>query len=152
MSTDHEPISVEVSDTQAHVRVDPDRLASIVRRVLQLQGVARAAISLAIVDDAAIRRVHADHLDDDTPTDVITFDLSEPESAFLAGEVILSSETAARVAEAEGIPPANELILYLVHALLHLSGHDDRDQPSRTAMRRREAEVMAALELDHPGA
>ncbi len=151
MSAEHDPIAVEVSDTQAHVALDRRRLAEVARHVLILHRIDRAAISLAIVNDAAIRRVHADHLADDTPTDVITFDLSEPGSGCLSAELVISAETAARAAAARNIAPVDEVLLYLVHGLLHLCGYDDLDDPSRDAMRIREREVMAELGLRHPG-
>lgn len=152
MNLAHDPISVEISDTQDHVAVDAAALAGIARCVLRMHGVEEAAVSVAIVDDAGIRRVHAEHLDDDTPTDVITFDLSEPGSGAIEGELVVSAETAARAAASHSIAPEAELVLYIVHGLLHLCGFDDRDDAARAAMRAREAQVLQASGIDHPGA
>lgn len=138
-----EAIEVAVSDTQGHLDVDHDALAGLVRRVLERQGVARAEISLALVDDAAIHQINRRHLDHDWPTDVISFTLSEPDEPALAGELVVSTEMAARTARRAGVDPQAELALYVVHGLLHLCGHDDRAADDRARMRRREEEILA---------
>lgn len=79
----------------------------------------------SIVDDAEIARIHGEFMDEPTPTDVITFQ---------HGELIVSAETAAREAEKRGWPLERELLLYLIHGLLHLQGFDDIDEDKRWRM------------------
>ena len=142
-------LSIDVSDTQAHLRVDHAALASLARAVLRAQGVSRASISLTLVDDPTIHRINREHLEHDWPTDVITFPLSEPGDPELDAELVLSAEMAATTARHAGTDPDAELALYLVHGLLHLCGLDDRDDASSAQMRRREAELLEAAGLPH---
>src|SRR4051794_26399393 len=81
-------ITVEISDTQAHVRVDAEELARLVRRVLEGEGRSSAVISVALVDNAAVARINREHLDHEGPTDVISFVLSDPGDPELAGELV----------------------------------------------------------------
>jgi probable rRNA maturation factor len=136
-------IEVEVSDTQGHLAVDPRALAGLARRVLAGEGIARASLSLALVDDATIRAVNRRHLAHDRPTDVISFLFSEPGEPVLAGELVVSAEHATAVARRLETEPWPELALYVVHGLLHLCGYDDLSAPDAEAMRRREGEVLA---------
>jgi probable rRNA maturation factor len=142
-----EQLIVEVSDLQGHLRVDPGALAGIARRALEAEGIRGAELSISVVDDATIRVLNRRHLGHDWPTDVISFLLSEPGTEALAGEVVLSAEMAATTARRAGVDPQAELALYLVHGLLHLCGHDDQDAAGIAAMRRREAEILAAQGL-----
>lgn len=82
-------------------------------------------VEVAVVDDLVIARLHAEYLDDPSVTDVITFD---------HGEIIINRETARREAAARGLPFLHELLLYIVHGLLHLGGHDDREPAAREQM------------------
>ena len=141
------PIVVEVSDTQSHVRVDPEALARLVRVTLGSEGVSSANVSLAIVDDATIRVINRRHLGHDWPTDVISFVLSEPSEAVLSGELVVSGEMASDTARRAGGDARDELALYVVHGLLHLCGHDDLEPVPRAEMRRREGEVLASAGL-----
>jgi probable rRNA maturation factor len=142
-------LAVEISDTQTHLAVDHQALAQLVRATLASEGVDRASISVAVVDDATIRTINRRHLDHDWPTDVISFGLSDPDDDALTGALVVSAEMAATTARAAGVPAWDELALYLVHGLLHLCGHDDSTPETRRAIRRREGEVLAASGLSN---
>jgi probable rRNA maturation factor len=136
-------IEVEVSDTQSHLAVAPAFVGALVRRVLLLEGVEDASISIALVDDPTIHAINRRHLAHDWPTDVITFVLSEPDDPSLAAELVVSAEMAASTARDAGVDPRSELALYLVHGLLHLCGFDDTTLEAAEEMRRREGEILA---------
>ena len=101
-------------------------------------------LSIAFVSDAEIAQVHADFMDDSSPTDVITFP-AQPEMKS-AGEIIVSVDHAHSRAAELGEPFSRELSLYLVHGWLHLAGYDDSKESDRAKMR--EAEQKALLILD----
>ena len=82
-------------------------------------------VEIAVVDDADIARVHAEFLDDATPTDAITFPY---------GEILVSCDTAARYAAEHGLDKAEELFRYMVHGLTHLHGYLDYELEDRAAM------------------
>jgi probable rRNA maturation factor len=142
-------IDVEVSDTQAHLKVDPEAIGRLIRGALEAEGVARASISVALVDDATIRAVNRRHLGHDWPTDVISFGLSGPGDPELSGELVVSAETAVAAAGQAGVSASDEMALYLVHGLLHLCGYDDSTAADRDAIRRREGEILARLGLSN---
>ncbi len=137
-------VEVEVSDTQSHLAADPEWLAGLIRRTLASRGVARASISLALVDDATIRVINVRHLGHDWPTDVISFELSDPGDPDLVGELVVSAEMAAATARDVGVDPRAELALYVVHGLLHLCGFDDHDPEGEAEMRRTEGMALAS--------
>jgi probable rRNA maturation factor len=134
---------IEIHDLQSFLDVD---LALIERAALVAANLKDAEISIAIVDDEAIRAVNADHLHRDRPTDVIAFNYDEEESIGPpCGEVIVSAEMAKRVAEKEDRDPGAELILYVVHGVLHLTGMDDRAPDDAERMWEKQNEVMGKL-------
>ncbi|MDG3006560.1 rRNA maturation RNase YbeY [Paludisphaera mucosa] len=141
---------VDVGDSQGHVAIDRDAVRALVERVLRGEGVAAASISVAFVDDPTIHRVNREHLAHDEPTDVITFLLSDEDDERLSGEVVVSAQTAARVAAEVGVEPWNEVALYVVHGLLHLCGCDDLDEASAAEMRAREDAALARVGLANP--
>lgn len=148
METAAQPsIDVQVNDSQTALRVDRERVAELVRRVLRGEGVHNASISITLVDDATIRRINGQYLNHDWPTDVISFPLSSPDAPELVAELVVSTETAVATAASADLPPWAELALYLVHGLLHICGFDDTSAPAAALMRRREREVLEALGL-----
>ncbi|WPJ94818.1 rRNA maturation RNase YbeY [Coraliomargarita algicola] len=101
-------------------------------------------LSIAFVSDDEIAQVHADFMDDPTPTDVITFPANEEMES--AGEIIVSVDHASSRAAELNEPFSRELSLYLVHGWLHLAGYDDRNEVDRAAMRQAEQEVLNLLD------
>lgn len=138
-------IAVEVGDLQTQLRISRTGVAEYVRQALAGQGVRAAEISIVILDDQGIRAINRRCLGHDWETDVITFPLSSPGDEVLAGELVISAQTAVDSARELGVTPESELALYLVHGLLHLLGCDDQTPAGAAEMRAREATVMAAL-------
>lgn len=125
-------------------------------KALNLRG---AELSLTLVSDRQIRALNRDWRRKDKATDVLSFpsgdlpiapvaggtrsghapsrfDVTGPR---LLGDVVISVETARRVANAQGVALRSELNLYLAHGLLHLLGYDH--------LRPRQRKAMAAEEL-----
>lgn len=100
-------------------------------------------LSVAIVTDKTIARLHDAFLSDPTPTDVITFEGDR--DAGVAGEICVSVDTADRFAREHGKVFSEELTLYVVHGWLHLAGYDDLKPELKRAMRRAEARAMKLL-------
>lgn len=152
---------IDVVDRTDECPIGVDRLAEAAESVLRDEGVDEAEISVAIVDDLEMARLHFEFLQVDGPTDVLTFplhgdsldpwvgpvDARRGAGRRIGGEVVIGGETARRVAEDVGAEPSEEVILYLVHGLLHLCGYDDLDDRHRHEMRRREAELLEVLEV-----
>jgi probable rRNA maturation factor len=135
-------LKVEICDTQSLLDVDAERLAGLARRVLEAQGIRRASISLALVDNRTSQRVNRDHLGHDWPTDVISFRLSDPADPELAGELIVSAEMARATAAEISADPWAELALYVVHGVLHMCGYDDHTDESAQVMRNQEDQAL----------
>jgi len=143
-------VSVTVANRQRLVRVAAAWLERLASRALAVEGVVRAEISILLVNDRRIGRLHAEWFGDPSPTDVITFPLSTAGSDMLSGDIVVSAETARRCGCEFGWTPREELAYYVVHGLLHLTGHDDTSPAARRAMRARERAVMRAVGLAVP--
>ena len=100
-------------------------------------------LSFVVVDDAEMAELHERYAGVAGPTDVLSFPLLE--EPLLVGEIVVSADTARREAAARGHPAYDELLLYAVHGVMHLVGHDDHEPNDRRRMRRAEREALAAL-------
>ena len=139
-------LSLEINN-QSSALIDPERAAIDLLEAIHASGrfpISEGELSIAFVSDADIARVHADFMEDPSPTDVITFP-AQPEMES-AGEIIVSVDHARSRAIELGKPFSRELSLYLIHGWLHLAGYDDRKESDSAKMR--EAEQKALLILD----
>ena len=150
---------VEITDSQEFVSLEEAFLREVVSRTLACEQVSAARISIAVVDNAAIRDLNRRFLDHDFATDVLSFpfecdDPAEPGETLsrgsgkrLEGEVVVSSEMACHKAAEFYWRPQDELVLYLVHGLLHLVGYDDSTDSERSLMRSRERAILQFWQL-----
>jgi probable rRNA maturation factor len=105
-----------------------------------------AKMSLVLVGDAPMSRLHERHMKLSGPTDVLTFPLeTDSRGRATAGEVYVCVPEARRQARRHGTDVAPELLLYAVHGMLHLSGMDDRTEKDFRRMHRKEDKILARL-------
>ncbi|HWG45589.1 MAG TPA: rRNA maturation RNase YbeY [Gemmataceae bacterium] len=140
-------MSISIATPQEIVPIDRGRMREAVRAVLAGEDVADYEISLAFVDNPTIHRLNQRYLQHDEPTDVLSFPLSDANAARLAGELVLGVEIAIEQAASRGHDVQIELLLYVIHGLLHLCGYDDHDDADRAAMRERERHYLRQLGL-----
>ena len=139
------PLQIEVLiDTTVPASVNDDALARAARKAAQSRQFDQGQIGIRVTDDPTIHEVNRQHLQHDYPTDVISFAYhAKPPS--IEGELIISFDTACRRAAELDWDVANELLLYVVHGVLHLTGMDDGQSEPRQQMRRAEAAIMGEL-------
>ncbi len=153
MAKRHGEIATTVANQQSTLKLPSAWLRNIVHQVLSGEKVTSAKISIALVSDSDIQRIHRQFLQHDVPTDVITFPYSARGASCLTGEIVISTDTAQAVATEFAHPAENEVALYLIHGLLHLCGYDDHDPHDREAMRKRESHYLELLSIklkDYP--
>ncbi len=138
------------SRIQIEIAKAPRGLATVARRAAEFalasQGVVGGELSIAFVSIAEMKRLHAKWLNDDSPTDVITFDLGESPSkrkSPVNGEIIICSSVARAHAAEHRVSHREELLRYVVHGCLHLCGYDDRRASDVRTMHAEQERVLA---------
>jgi|JI9StandDraft_1071089.scaffolds.fasta_scaffold00062_30 probable rRNA maturation factor len=139
-------LEIDIQDRQSALAIDETRLAEAIRKVATDHAFQIGEVGIVVVDDPTIHQINRDHLQHDYPTDVISF-VFTAEDGELEGEVIVSTDTAIREASDGGWSPQDELLLYVIHGMLHLVGMDDVEPHLRKLMRAAEAKYLAYFQL-----
>ena len=153
--SNHGEAEVNVGEAESKSgEADSPKLAvhvrSAVRAAAAHRGFDRGSVSVWVTDDANIHRVNRESLSHDYPTDVISFDYRDPDGASnssIDGELIVSHQTAAAMARRHGVNVRSELLLYVIHGTLHITGMEDATPPQRRAMRSAETAIMVSIGL-----
>ena len=95
-----------------------------------------------IVDDAEMAAAHERWSGVAGVTDVLTFDLGEGGDGALDVDILICIDEARRQALARGLEPEYELLLYVVHGVLHCLGHDDHDDAAAARMHAEEDRLL----------
>lgn len=126
----------------------PQRQLDLVRHCFKALHLADSVeLSIAVVDEKEMERLHLEWMELPGPTDVMSFPMDElragtPEqlSEGTLGDIVLCPPVAFRQAQAAGHSTEDEFFLLTVHGMLHLLGHDHAQEQER--------EVMFSLQRD----
>ena len=130
-------------------RLDLRTLRSRASRVLRELGHSKSELSLALVNDAEIAVLNAEHRGKSVATDVLSFSLVEGKNheyrGKLLGDVVISVEPAARQARGAHRALRDELARLLVHGTLHLLGWDHEELEEARRMQAEERRLWRAI-------
>ncbi len=108
-------------------------------------------LSLEVVycfmSDEELLKLNLEHLDHDTYTDIITYDL-RPDGLEEAN-LCISVERVIANAATFMVSNTNELCRVCVHGLLHLAGYDDKDEVAKAEMRNQEQLALNRFHVEH---
>jgi probable rRNA maturation factor len=108
-----------------------------------LYGDDRAELGIVLVDDDGIAKLNAQFHNMQGPTDILSFDYGEGR-----GELIISLDHVIAQARRFHSAPSRELVLYVVHGILHLHGYDDVAPRDRRRMHAAERRLVLRLRRD----
>ena len=131
-----------ISSTQRALRVPRRQIVALIDAVARAEDVVLDHVDVAVVSAEQIARVNRRHLAHRGPTDVLSFDLSGDEDAGLAAQIVVCADLAVREGPKHGHRPQHELLLYVVHGLLHLMGYDDATDAVAAVMRHRQEQLL----------
>lgn len=134
--------------------VQEDWVHQAVQEVLISEGSSDPVeLSLLITDDDTVHELNRTYRGIDETTDVLAFAFQEDtefpsisDGITHLGEVIISCPQAVKQAEEMGHSLQNEVVVLVVHGVLHLLGYDHESSDDEDQMRARESEVLARLQ------
>jgi probable rRNA maturation factor len=140
-------IVIQIANEFSGIDSPPSKIKKLVRAVLDRFGLSKATVSIAIVDDAEIRKLNARFLNRKSNTDCLSFDLSDTRDSQSPKlfELIVNGEMAVRQAKLRGHASQAELALYITHGLLHNLGFDDSTESKARKMHDMEDNILQQL-------
>jgi probable rRNA maturation factor len=133
-------MKIEIANRQKVKRVNLKKIEKILKKVSSLLNLSSKKISFVLVDNRFIKELNKKFFKRNTPTDVISFSLQDEIDKDYLGEVVVSVEEAVKKDKWE-----KELVLYLVHGILHLLGFRDKNKRERIIMQKKEEEILKKL-------
>ena len=145
-------MSIDIDNASGVTWVDPALLEAQAAYLLdRLHLDPDAELSILLVDEEEMSRLHVEWMDEPGPTDVLSFPMDDlragdpagPRVQGILGDIVLCPTVAARQGEAAGHAADVELALLLTHGVLHLLGHDHAEPEEHERMFTLQAELLA---------
>lgn len=142
-------VKIIVKNLQNRIPVNSKKIVKTVQRVLSQEGIKKSGeITLCFVNDAKIKALNLKYLGRNNPTDVMAFDITEPKDKDkIFADIAVSTERAIDNVRTFKTSPYFELYLYVIHGVLHILGYDDKSKKDKLVMRKREKDILKALNL-----
>ncbi len=121
-----------------------NNLRSLLQRIAKNKGWKISQLTYVFVDDEHLLSINVEHLQHDTYTDIITFDLSDGQTKEVDGEIYISIDRVKENAITHHQTVEMELVRVVSHGLLHLLGFKDKS-PSQAKEMRQEEEACLSL-------
>jgi probable rRNA maturation factor len=148
-------LDLELRDETASAAEHLELLRRVVQRAVAGEGLDGSyQVTVTLVSDDEIRDLNKTHRGKDEVTDVLSFPLTEGDTASFVlpdevpthlGDVVVSTDRARAQAAELGHSFERELAYLAVHGTLHLLGYDHEDDDEKVRMRAREEDVLADL-------
>lgn len=154
-------MKISVSNLQDAYPIKKNRVRDVVRDVMRREGAGidvnvgvdvdvDVELSIAFVDKEEITRLNEKFLGHKGPTDVLSFPI-DTNGGRLGGEVVVCPPVAVEFAAESKTDVEGEIMLYVVHGLLHLLGYTDSNGKSAKKMHRLEKEILTGLGYEVAG-
>jgi len=145
-------VQISVCNKQKKYRVNVRQLSRWARQILLFQKRPAAEIGIVLVNNIRIRHYNRIYRNKDKPTDVLAFSLQEGEGGDLhpdiLGDVMISLPMATSEAVEFGRSEKKQLLILLIHGMLHLLGYDhERSESEARKMQRRENVLFKQIDM-----
>ena len=131
--------AVKVKNLNKKHKLNEKFLENIALDILKILKKHKASIEITFLSDTDIRSINKKYKGRDRPTDVLSFELGE------LGEILISSDTALKNSRRFGTSFEEEIVLYVIHGILHLHGYDDETAQEKKRMSKKEEFILKRL-------
>lgn len=117
---------IEIINKQKRFWVSRKRFKELLQQLVHEYKLDNPLLTLAFVTDREIKKLNQRFLNNNYPTDVLSFPFNEktPEGRYYLGDIIISVPTAFRQCLNSPRGLEEELIILTIHGFLHLLGFD----------------------------
>ena len=144
-------MEITVKNLQKKVRLNSPQITQITKTILKLQGIRKGSLTIVFVTRQKIQSLNQKFLKRRYATDVLAFPGCVPDlirrrvlnlrpcitqfgtrvpnsklgTQIICGDIVISTDAAIQNAKAYHLDVKREMILYVIHGILHLLGYDD---------------------------
>ncbi len=146
-------MSIEVNN-ESGVQVDEAQLVALVRFIFERLYIhPQAELSILLVDEPAMEKLHIELMDEPGATDVLSVPMDEltpgtpdkPTPQGMLGDIAICPQVAEVQARDAGHSTQDEMLLLTTHGILHLLGYDHAEPEEKEEMFGLQRELLSGL-------
>ena len=143
-------MAVYIKDDQMECAIDHEKIGNQIINILMSLKCDKKELSILFTDDKLMRELNKQYRGQDQSTDVLSFSQNENNQEeldfHLLGDVVISTTTARKQSVQHALSLDEELILLLIHGILHLLGYDhERSDKDARHMKKKTRELFCQI-------
>ncbi|MFH0791152.1 MAG: rRNA maturation RNase YbeY [Candidatus Omnitrophota bacterium] len=142
-------IKINIRNLQKKILISPAAADKIKKAVLETcvseKKIGDYEITICLVKDNRIKELNLLYMGKCVPTDVLSFDITMPNSRHaktIFADIVVSTDTAINNAKVFQTTPSYELLLYVIHGILHILGYDDKSMEEKQVMQDKAESIL----------
>ncbi|MBF0504329.1 MAG: rRNA maturation RNase YbeY [Candidatus Omnitrophica bacterium] len=135
-------MEINIKNLQKKISIPETKIRRALSSALSKFKCPSGSLSIVFVGVRRMRTINKKYLGHDYVTDVLSFELSKG-----LGEIIICPRMASANADFYKTSTEKEIILYVIHGLLHLQGFDDHNPKDTIQMRSMENMLLGKQNL-----
>jgi len=139
---------VKIINRHKAYKINERLLKRVISQILKFcKNSEKTGFEFVFFDDNGIKVINKRYKGSGRPTDVLSFRINRKEfgSDKDLGEIFISIDRAFENSKIFGTEFSHEVVLYIIHGILHLFGYDDEDVKAKCRMMAKEREVLEYL-------
>ena len=143
-------MSIYIIDEQTECLIDCETLENQIKTILPILNCENKELSILLTDDKKIRELNKQYRNKNISTDVLSFSQTEGEENGLEhnllGDIVISTSTALRQSSEHNLSIYEEIVLLIIHGILHLLGFDhERSDEDGVYMKEKTSELFGFI-------
>ncbi len=116
---------------------------ALLQEMFHVENYMLSSLQYVFCSDEYLLQINKDFLQHDYYTDIITFEMGDPKTTGVEGEIYISVDRVKDNAKDLAVPFQEELRRVLFHGALHLCGYKDKTPAQEKKMREMEEKYLA---------
>ena len=135
---------IKITNLNKAFSIDEKFLRKVISDISRRLKLKKEKFEFVFLDKRRIRKLNSEFTGRGSPTDVLAFRLEgrKGEEILTYVNIFISLDAARENSRTFGTSFDKEVVLYIIHGILHVAGYDDKSRPDRLRMRRREEELL----------
>lgn len=122
-------------------KIKRNKITEVIQKIIKKIRLPFSDLSIVFITGSEIKKLNKKYRKKDKVTDVLSFNYGD------SGEIVICYNQARKQAKSSKHSIITEIIILLIHAILHLKGHNhEKDHHEAVLMRKKEKEMLDHLQ------
>ncbi|MEW5757958.1 MAG: rRNA maturation RNase YbeY [Candidatus Omnitrophota bacterium] len=140
-------MKIKLQNIQKKICLNQKIINEAIKKLEKIKLFKNYSFSVSLISNNQIKKINKDYHKKNYPTDVLSFEINQPEFIkkkvkVFDGDIIISVDTAKDNSKIYNKSIEEEILLYIIHGILHLTGFNDKTRKEAEIMHKKQEKIL----------